>query len=156
MQNGGSSAATCWIQLIGSAPALTAPDGTVATGGLIQQILPINSFDVLRSSGTGSLTSGYAVVDCSSPIVAYTVYSTYSPNDDGTSRLSSETAVNSSASANVVQLIDDAREDGRLALAIVNDQLFPSLVRLQVFDLYGRQMASVQFAVPPKTSLSAI
>lgn len=153
MQNGGVGSSSCWIELVGAAPAFTAPDGTTAVGGLIQQILPSNSFDVLRTSGAGGLTSGYAVVSCSSPIVAYTVYSTYETSPDG-SRLTSETAVNSSASATALQFINDAREDGRLALAITNDQFVPSLVRLQVFDLYGRLLAATQFTIPARTSYS--
>ncbi len=154
MQNGGLGSISCWIELVGSAPALTAPDGSVAVGGLIQQFLPPNSFDLLRTSGAGPLTTGYATVSCSSPIVAYTVYSTYARSPQGTLRLSSETAVNSSASATGIQFIDDAREDGRLALAITNDLTIPALVRLQVFDLYGRLLSAAQLTVAGKTTVS--
>jgi hypothetical protein len=152
LQNSSFSTISCWIGFQGSAPAMTAPDGTIATGGLIQQFLPPGSFDLLRSNGTGPLTSGYAWISCSQPVTAYEVLSSYAGVAGEPPRLISETTVTSTPSATSIQFINDGREQGNLALSLANDNWSPTFVRVQVFDLYGRFLTSVQLVVGARTS----
>jgi hypothetical protein len=154
MQNSNGFGASCWVGFQGSAPRMTAPDGTVAAGGLFQQNLPAGSFNSLRSAGIGSLTVGYVWISCSLPISAYAVYSVYDRNSNGIATLRSETTVYSTASATSMQFIADAREDGRLAISLANDEPVPVTVRIQAFDIYGRPVGLAQVVVPGKTNLA--
>jgi hypothetical protein len=152
LQNSSQFSITCFIGFQGVIPEMTAPDGTVVRSALIQQLLPAGSFDVLRSSGTGPLGTGYSWVTCSLPITAYTVISSYSADGGSGPRLNSEATVNSSASATTFQFINDQREDGQLALSFANDQTMTTSVSVQVFDINGRMLAISRLLVPAKTS----
>ena len=154
LQNGSNFTSSCWIGFQGSAPPMIAPDGSLATGGLIQQHLQPGTYDLFRSTGVGSFTSGYAWISCSAPITAYAVYSSYVRGPGGNPILTSETTVTSSAAALSMQFINDGREDGRLALSIANDEFFPALVRIQVFDVIGRFIAQTQIVVPAKSTIA--
>jgi len=153
LQNSSPFSVSCFIGFQGVIPELTAPDGTVVRSALIQQLLPAGSFDLLRSSGAGPLATGYSWVNCSSPITAYTVISSYSADGAGSgARLNSEATVNSTASATSFQFINDQREGAQLALSFANDQNFATTVSIQVFDINGRMLAIARLLVPAKTS----
>lgn len=137
------SSAGCNLTFYGPPPRVSGPDGRMVHSYIVQQFLPAGGFNILKTTPAGSLSNGYAKLDCSHPVMAYTVYSVLAA-----STLLSETTMPSTVAATGFQFINDARQGGRLAMAFANDNFYATLVQVSLGDLFGRTILVANVVVP--------
>ena len=131
---------TCTLQLRG----LTVP------GFPLTYQLQVNGWVIAPTSGTQTIRTGYATLQCTDNVEAQLLYSYYSSN--GTKL--AEATVFSSPPAKKVQILADTREGSQIALAIANDSDAENTYTIAVDDASGTVAGSVTRTLVPRTSMA--
>ena len=139
-----SQSASCRFSLEGMTAVVQAADGSTYNIGS----LPINGaanggWDIFRTSGTQTLRTGYAVLECPIDVTAQVIYGYYAANGVKLS----EATVFSSPAARSFQLISDQREGARLGFAIANDTDTAASVTISASSVINNAVVDVGFTV---------
>jgi len=107
---------------------------------------------LLRTSGTGSLGTGYATIFCLGSITANVIYSYYDPGGNKFS----EATVFGAQRGLITQLMVDQRNGAQMGLALANDSDAAAQFAIAAFDLSGDPSKAVGAAivtVPARTTV---
>src|SRR5688572_25306170 len=143
----------CSITFFGAVPMVRTPDGRTIHSTVIQQFLPPGGFNILSSTASSSLSSGFAKLNCSEPVAAYSMYSVHAAGE-GAPALISETSMPAAFAATGFQFINDSRQGGRLAVAFANEASIGATVLVTIGDLLGRTIVNTSFIVPRFATLA--
>ena len=126
------TSATCLIEVSNGIELTTSGSDRFSSGTF--QVSDERSFWSARTLGTGSLSTGYATLECDDWVQAYATFTEYipSPNDSGYDKLA-EAAVFSSESGFLfeAEMVVDTTRDSRLAMALTNIRGLPELFTLE-------------------------
>ncbi|HLH30100.1 MAG TPA: putative Ig domain-containing protein, partial [Terriglobia bacterium] len=134
-----SGSVNCVTQLQGmTTDGISAFTGIVSGGSAI----------VVQTNGTQNFQSGYATLQCSTPVDAQALYSFYS----AAGIKLSEATVFSSPASKTVAVLADSRGGSQLGLALANDSDQTNVLTITVTDATGKSIGTATLSLPPRTS----
>jgi hypothetical protein len=135
-------------------PTVTLRDGTERTGAAITFSLNAYGWEVIRTSGSGILTSpGYAELSCNGNVDSQVLYTFYDPSGLKLAE-SAVFAQDISSPGSKVQTLIDQRRGERLGIAIANTLDSPATLRLLVVNASGTLIQQTTFNVNARSVTS--